>query len=219
VVENVNKGYIGILFEDASSLKIGSVSKGGAAEKAKIKAGDEIIALGSVQLKNRTELMELLDGKKPGEKVVVKVRRKVPDADDPEELEFTITLGGRPAGPGGADRGELQNSMGSNLSGRRTGFPRVIQTDAVVKPEDCGGPLVDLDGRVVGLTIARAGRVESWALAEEEVTPVFKDLKAGKFPPPKTAKTSATKDEPKKEEPRKDPPKKSDPPRSEKKDQ
>ena len=31
-------------------------------------------------------------------------------------------------------------------------------------PEDCGGPLVDLEGRVLGINIARAGRVESYAL-------------------------------------------------------
>jgi RNA polymerase sigma factor (TIGR02999 family) len=34
----------------------------------------------------------------------------------------------------------------------------------VLKPEECGGPLVDVDGRAVGLNIARAGRVETLAL-------------------------------------------------------
>jgi serine protease Do len=34
----------------------------------------------------------------------------------------------------------------------------------VLRPIDCGGPVVDVDGKVVGLNIARAGRVESYAL-------------------------------------------------------
>ena len=39
-----------------------------------------------------------------------------------------------------------------------------IQHDSVLRPIDCGGPVVDVDGKVVGLNIARAGRVESYAL-------------------------------------------------------
>ena len=31
-------------------------------------------------------------------------------------------------------------------------------------PADCGGPLVNLDGKVVGMNIARAGRTESYAI-------------------------------------------------------
>jgi serine protease Do len=50
------------------------------------------------------------------------------------------------------------------LSERRGGFSLAIQHDSVLKPADCGGPIVDLDGKAVGLNIARAGRVESYAL-------------------------------------------------------
>src|SRR6185295_17501933 len=57
-----------------------------------------------------------------------------------------------------------QNHMGGSLSLRRTGFPAVIQHDTVLSPEDCGGPVVDIDGAAVGLNIARAGRTESFAL-------------------------------------------------------
>jgi len=54
----------------------------------------------------------------------------------------------------------------------------------VIKPSDCGGPLVDLDGKILGINIARAGRVETWALPAEVVTPILKELIDGKFPPP-----------------------------------
>ena len=70
--------------------------------------------------------------------------------------------------------------MGGELSGRRTGFPAVLQTDMVVEPKDCGGPVVDLDGKVLGINIARAGRVETWILPSENIRPLLDDLKAGK---------------------------------------
>ena len=71
---------------------------------------------------------------------------------------------------------------------RRTGFPAIIQHDMVLKPIDCGGPLVDLDGNVLGINIARAGRVESWALPPDIVKPIIKDMKEGKLPPPAAEK-------------------------------
>jgi len=45
--------------------------------------------------------------------------------------------------------------MGSELSKRRTGFPHILQHDSVVKPRECGGPVVDLDGKVIGINICR----------------------------------------------------------------
>ena len=54
--------------------------------------------------------------------------------------------------------------MAGPLSQRRSGFPSAIQHDSLLRPEDCGGPIMDIDGRIVGLNIARAGRVASYAL-------------------------------------------------------
>src|SRR5262249_17623555 len=90
------------------------------------------------------------------------------------------TLGKRPAG-----RADVQNSMGSELSSRRSGFPTILQHDQVIKPTECGGPVVDLDGRVVGINIARAGRTESYAIPGEAVRKLLPELMSGKLAPPK----------------------------------
>jgi serine protease Do len=96
-----------------------------------------------------------------------------------EELrEYTIKLG-KPK----PQRSDIQNSMGGELSGRRTGFPTVLQTDMVLDPKNIGGPVVDLDGQVLGISIARAGRVETWILPSETIRPLLVDMRAGKFPP------------------------------------
>src|SRR5207253_6163635 len=115
-----------------------------------------------------------VSGHKPGETIVMKVKR------GDEEKELKATLDKRPAGQG--NRGDVQNNMGSELSKRKNGFPTILQHDTVVKPYDCGGPVVDLSGRAVGINICRAGRVESYAVPVEAIQALLPDLKAGKFP-------------------------------------
>ena len=47
----------------------------------------------------------------------------------------------------------------------------------------CGGPIVDLSGKAVGINIARAGRVSSLALTSEVVLPILEKLKTGDYLP------------------------------------
>jgi serine protease Do len=192
-VENANRGYLGILFEpvdDVNNTGIAEV-KNESARKAGMKKGDVIIGLNDQPMKSRDDIFNVLNETHPGEKMTVKVRRKGKDGD--EELTFKVeTIPVRLM-----DRGALQNTMGGDLSDRRGGFGQIIQHDTVLKPSQCGGPLVDLDGNVLGINIARAGRVETWALPGDVVTTVLEELKDGKYPFPKT-KEVVTKGEPKK---------------------
>ncbi len=112
--------------------------------------------------------------RKAGDLINLQVRR------GEEELALEATLQQRPAGD---NRGDLQNLMGSDLSPRRSGYPTILTHDSVVKPSDCGGPLVDLDGNVVGINISRAGRTESWAVPTEVIQGLLPDLKSGKLSP------------------------------------
>src|SRR5207244_2687877 len=56
---------------------------------------------------------------------------------------------------------------------------------------DCGGPIVDLNGRVIGINICRAGRTESWAVPGEVVLPLLADLMSGKLAPPSAVEEAA----------------------------
>jgi serine protease Do len=51
---------------------------------------------------------------------------------------------------------------------------------------------VDLDGKVIGINIARAGRTESYAVPTEAVLPLLSDLLSGKLAP-KPASDAAAK--------------------------
>jgi serine protease Do len=173
IIENMNKGYLGIGLMDAegeSGVTIRDVMPGAAAAKAGLQRNDIIRELAGTEIKNRETLLELLESYRPGDVVSIRIKR------GDSELSLKVKLGQR----SDFSRGDFQNTMGGALSGRRTGFPVVIQHDTVIRPHDCGGPLVDIDGKVLGINIARAGRVETWALPPEVILPVIQELKANK---------------------------------------
>ena len=73
--------------------------------------------------------------------------------------------------------------MGSKLSRRRKDFPLALQHDSMLQSNTCGGPLLDVSGEAVGINIARAGRVASYALPIETVLPIIELLKTGELAP------------------------------------
>jgi serine protease Do len=190
IVTNPNRGYLGIFPSDEKDsdgnlvgAKITELSPGGSAEKAGLLVDDIIVEMNGKKIVSQATLREYLDTLKGGDAVAVKAKRKG------ETKDFKVTLGSAPK-----DRGDFQNAMGSDkakLSDRRTGFPQVLQTDMVVDAKDCGGPVVDLEGNVLGINIARAGRVETWILPSEVIRPLLPDFKAGKFAPPSTTAAPA----------------------------
>lgn len=182
---NANRGFLGVTLEDAKDddgnvvgAKVTTVTPTGAARKAGVRKDDVIYGLDDKSISGHMNLREMLDASTPGQKVRLKVRR------EGKELLLSATLGAPEK-----SRGDIQNSMGSELSGRRTGFPAVLQTDMVIEPRNCGGPVVDLDGNVLGINIARAGRVETWILPSENITPLLADMKAGKYRPVSTTRS------------------------------
>jgi len=186
LVTNPNRGYLGVIPEDEkdgdgkpAGAKLTEVVTGGAAEKAGLKTGDVVVEVNGKKIVSQATLREFLDSVKGGDTIEVKAKRK------DEMKDFKVTLGKAPK-----DRGDIQNDMGSTLSARRTGFPLMLQTDMVVDAKNCGGPVVDLDGNVLGINIARAGRVETWVLPGEVIKQLLPEFKAGKFAPG-TSTTSA----------------------------
>jgi S1-C subfamily serine protease len=53
-----------------------------------------------------------------------------------------------------------------------------LQIDADVYPTKVGGPLLDLEGRSIGIVIARADRFPTFAIPSDAVLTVFEQLKA-----------------------------------------
>lgn len=175
-VDNAKSGFLGVSLEAADGgVKIVRIEPKTAAAKAGLKKDDIITALNGQNFTEVEPFINAMAKKKPGDVVKLKVLR------DDEEKDVTAVLGKRPPN---LSRGDFQNRMGSELSSRRGGYSTILQHDSVVKPTDCGGPIVDLDGHVIGINICRAGRTESWAVPSEAVETVLADLKSGKLAPP-----------------------------------
>jgi serine protease Do len=177
---------------EGESTRVAELTPGLGAERMGIKPGDVILGLNGQAMKTRTELIAALRELPAGRVVRVQVQR------GDEALEFSVTLtaqaelaaaqqaaarggrgGGGGAGAGAArgGRGGRANFVGSGVSKRAEDFDLVLQHDTVLEPWECGGPLIDLYGRTVGLNIARAGREASYALPAMLVQRIVAELR------------------------------------------
>ena len=184
---NAASGFLGVGASRGGSddgiLKLGMVTPETAADKAGLKVNDIILTINGRELKDWLSLQSMLARTKPGDEIKVKYKR------DGEEKEAVVKLGKR---PNEANRSEFQNNMGGELSKRRDGFPVVLQHDTFLKPAEVGSPVVSLNGKAVGINIARAGRPQTLVLPSEVLEPILAEMKAGKLAPP--ALTSKMKD-------------------------
>jgi serine protease Do len=166
-------GALGVQLDSKEDIaRIERVMPDSAAERAGMQNGDVIVKINGKEIKGRQTLIETVRGYMPGERIEVVVKR------GDKETTLTVTLGSLAQLFHGNERAEFQNNLGGQLSERRAGFALAIQHDSVLKPNECGGPIVDLDGKCLGINIARAGRVESYAIPASLVREVVERLKA-----------------------------------------
>lgn len=145
-----------------------------AAAEAGLKIGDEIRKVGTVAIGTRQELILEIAKHAPGETVTVEVLR------NGQTLVLSATL----THPFGnfLSRIAQQNRLGGEISNRSSGFPIAIQHDSILKPDECGGPAVNIDGKIVGINIARSGRTESLLVPTSVVLEVLQSHRDGKLP-------------------------------------
>lgn len=150
-------------------VRVNQVIPGTGAHRAGIRAGDVIASINGRVAETPDTITEIVQQLQPGDKVHLSVLRE----QSPLTLDAFIGDKGR---LGGFEQAELMDSLGGPLSRRRAGFPSVIQHDSIVRPRECGGPVLDLDGQVVGVNIARVSRVATYALPASVVRPVVEEL-------------------------------------------
>jgi serine protease Do len=177
-------GVLGVRLEDfEGAAKIAEIIEDSAAAAAQLLPGDLIKRVDDNEINGREALVRLIREHQPGATVNITVLR------GDEELVVPATL----THPFGQflSRIAAQNHMGGELSLRRTGFSAVLQHDTVLRPQDCGGPLVNLDGQAIGVNIARAGRTESYAIPAGVIVPLLAEMREGRYPPPAGADSAA----------------------------
>jgi serine protease Do len=166
-------GALGVQLDPKDDVaRIERVMPDSAAERAGMQNGDTVLKVNGKDIKGRQSLIETVRAFMPGERIELVIKR------GEKEITMTVTLGNLAQLFHGNERAEFQNNLGGQLSERRAGFALAIQHDSVLKPYECGGPIVDLDGKCLGINIARAGRVESYAIPSALVREVVDKLKA-----------------------------------------
>jgi serine protease Do len=163
------RGWLGIeLGGGESGVGVTSVAPHSAAAAVGLRVGDEIRQVDGAAMQSAAQIVQSIGRHAPGETIKLLVHR--PDAD----TEVSAALAKANAFP----REEPEDEWGGGpFSQRRSGFPLVLPHDTPLRPADCGGPLVDTDGRVVGINIARALRVTTYALPASVVREVVAELK------------------------------------------
>jgi serine protease Do len=150
-----------VLDTQAEGIEIAEVNEKGGAMEAGLQKGDQILAVDGTAVIEVSELVELLKDRRAGSMVEVTYRR------GEETLTARVRLTAREEMF--TDQMSRNDMMSGLFSSRRSGFPRVIQHDILGAESVTGGPLLDLDGRCIGMNIARANRAESFAIPVEDL--------------------------------------------------
>lgn len=161
-------GRLGVVLagSEAGGALIQGIFPGSGAMQAGVQQEDRIVAINGEKQSDRSTVMDTLHNMYPGEVVRLTLERDGSIIDvDAEMRDMTV----------------MQESPNdAKVNGRRnerlSGFEQAIQHDTVLAPEECGGPLLDSAGRVIGINIARAGRIVSYALPSSVVLPELLDM-------------------------------------------
>ncbi len=175
-----SRPFIGIQMrptENNAGVRINQVIPDTPADRSGILINDIVVKLDDIDIPDRETLVDSLGQYTIGDVATLTVKR------GDKKVKIRLVLADEENKNPQFDRTRQQNSMGSTLSKRRKNFPLAFQHDSMLDAKNCGGPLVDLDGRVVGINIARDGRVSSLALPRSIVDPVIARLKTGEFSP------------------------------------
>jgi len=162
-------GVIGTPGFAGPGVKIKAIAEGSGAAAAGLKPGSVILRVGERPISGLLELRNALTGVQPGEKISLLV-----DSGGAKD-RVEVLLGNRPKLPQfSGDRLQQMERMGGPISDVRDSFTHAIQTDMRPKPNQIGGPVVDLKGRAIGITMARADRTRSFVMPAAAVAELLK---------------------------------------------
>ncbi len=165
------QGFLGISPEEhPAGVNLREVTPGGAGYLAGLRAGDVVTKINGKSLSDVSELVNQIRQLRPGSVIDISILR------GSRSQQIQAILAGRNMSSDQAARFKMMNRLGALPSRRNTEFAWVLQHDTPLLPEQCGGPIVDLRGNVVGLNIARQGRVASLAIPAAHAQKIAAEL-------------------------------------------
>ncbi len=171
-------GFMGVNLRQAEQgVQITGVTEDSPAETGGLKPGDIVLKVNGESFTEINKLITKVKSFPPGEEIRLTLSR------NSREIVADVVLGEERSLNPLFQRSNQQNTMGGQLSSRRQNFPMAFQHDTFLNPEDCGGPVVNIDGDVVGFNIARQGRVASLMLPASLVRSLVDEMKSGQWAP------------------------------------
>lgn len=138
-----------------SGVLITAIADDSPARAAGLRAKDILIEVAGQPVLDMDSVNNLVRKRQPGEEIMLRLLR------DGQEIARRVRLASR-ARVMANFQGEDYANGGTSI--RTDDFPAVIQHDLPLNPADMGGPLFDLQGRAIGINIARADRISTFAL-------------------------------------------------------
>lgn len=166
-----NQAFLGVKpVTTTAGVRVSDIRPGSASFIAGLKDGDVITKLGGTLIANAESLVKTIRDCAPGDKVEIEFFRDGALSKTNAILAAQFRSGEQAA------RFKMMNSLGAVPSQRDSNFPTVFQHDSPLFPEQCGGPITDLEGNVLGINIARQGRAASYAIPASHLQTLVDDL-------------------------------------------
>ena len=117
--------------------------------------GDGLVQIDGTAVSTLMTVGNLLKAPQPGDWIVLNVKR------GETELRMQAQMQHDPGRQ--FEKTEFLDGRVGRVSQRRSSF-RAVQHDLVIEPAACGGPLLDIDGNVIAINIARRARESTLAI-------------------------------------------------------
>lgn len=170
------RGFLGVAFNTGrTGVRVGRVLGNSGALRAGVKVGDQVLQIDGSVIGTTNKAIEAIRKHRHGSTMKLTVKR------GEKEMSLNVTLGRRP--DFSSTRQKMMEKSAGRLSDRRTDFGTVFQHDGPIDPEHCGGPIIGLDGKAMGINIARAGRTAAYAIPASIIQALIEPLKTEKLSP------------------------------------
>jgi serine protease Do len=150
-------------------VKIAETKPGDAAFDAGMRNGDIVTRIASRTITDVPALVNAIREKNPGDMIEIEYVRNGETKTTQAILSSQNISGER------AKRYKMMSRLGAIPSRRSDNFPNVFQHDGPIFPEQCGGPVIDLNGNVIGINIARSGRASTFAIPLAQVQSIVSE--------------------------------------------
>lgn len=165
------QAFLGVQPETTSQgVRVSAIEPGAASHAAGLENGDTVTQIDGNSIVDVPSLVKAIRDRSPGDKIDITFRR------NGSLQSTTAILAGQNHSGLQAARFKMMNKLGAIPSQRDDNFPSVFQHDSPIFPEQCGGPITDLEGNVLGINIARKGRAATYAIPSSHVRTILKEL-------------------------------------------